>query len=113
VTPFLVVQHSSTAASIRPVTCDRNAEPRARRSRLAIMRVCDDYKIEGGCCRQVRGWPGSAEAADDRRACWGPRLAAVSRRALALGRTSGKRAWAAPLQGWHPRAPGGQRFLPR
>ena len=114
-TPLLVAQHSSTAASIRSVTCGRtrNLEHDAAASRSC---VCNDYKIEGSCCRQDRGCLGQqkrltiAERAGDRipqrylAASTGPALA--PRGAL---RTSLP---GAPPQGWHRRARG-QRFLPR
>ena len=115
-TPFLVAQHSSTAASIRSVTCGRSAEPRGQDAAAPRSCACDNHKIGGSCCRQERGWPGQqkrltiAERAGDRV----PQryLAASTGPALAPRRMAGKPAWAAPPQGWHRRARG-QRFLPR
>jgi hypothetical protein len=110
VTPFLVAQHSSTAASIRSVTCGRSAEPREQDAAAPRSCACDDHKIEGSCCRQDGGWPGPAGAADNRRACgdcvpqW--YLAASTGPALALGRIADKPAWAAPLGSWYRRAGG-------
>ena len=76
--------------------------------------MCDDYKIEGDCCRQDRGCLGQqkrltiAERAGDRIPQY--YLAASTGPALALGRTADKPAWAAPPQGWHRRAPEDKDF---
>ena len=116
-TPFLVAQHSSTAASIRSVTCGRSAEPRGQDAAAPRSCACDDHKIGGSCCRQERGWPGQqkrltiAERAGDRvpqrylAASTGPALAPRAHRGQAcLGGGAPKLA---------PASPGGQGFLPR
>ena len=112
-TPFLVAQHSSTAASIRSVTCGRTAEPRANAAASRSC-VCDDYKIEGSCCRQDRGCLGQqkrltiAERAGDRI----PQryLAASTGPALAPRAHRGQACLGAPAPRLAPASPGDKDF---
>jgi hypothetical protein len=63
VTPFLVAQHSSTAASIRSVTCGRSAEPRESKTQpprdyarvtTTRSRAAAAAKMEAGLVQQER-----------------------------------------------------------